>query len=220
MLTASPRRIGAAILSHHVDEFSLVSAFFLFALGCVNILLGLIFRESAKDRRALSSWRPESSGVLPTHNATFSGAPSFLARTYDEKRPESGDFDAGYGSEKGYGFGRQGEKQAGLRGRPVPRADARMLTSELPGFILKTPEESLPRYAPKASSNGRAVSIRSGTSSSSSSSSHHHSRESSVSSHTDVDAGHHDHDAEEHISPPHSRSGTPVPTFKSSATAL
>ena len=31
--------IGAAVLSHHVDDFSLVSAFFLFAIGCVNMLL-------------------------------------------------------------------------------------------------------------------------------------------------------------------------------------
>ena len=31
--------IGAAVLSHHVDDFSLVSAFFLFALGCLNILV-------------------------------------------------------------------------------------------------------------------------------------------------------------------------------------
>lgn len=31
--------IGAAVLSHHVDDFALVSAFFLFSLGCLNILI-------------------------------------------------------------------------------------------------------------------------------------------------------------------------------------
>lgn len=30
--------IGAAVLSHHVDDFALVAAFFLFAIGCLNIL--------------------------------------------------------------------------------------------------------------------------------------------------------------------------------------
>ncbi|KAF7986618.1 hypothetical protein HWV62_26416 [Athelia sp. TMB] len=201
--------IGTAILSHHVDKFSLVSAFFLFALGCVNMFLGLIYRESAKDKRALSSWRSETKSVLPTHNAKFSSSSSFLSRSYqDEKRPESNEFGVDHGSVKGYGFGRQGEKQAGLK-----------------GFILKTPEETLPRYAPKNSSS-RPVSIRSGTSESSSAagSAHHsqhssHSRESSVSSHTDVDAEH-EHEDAGRISHTHSRSATPVPTFKSSATAL
>jgi len=201
--------IGTAILSHHVDKFSLVSAFFLFALGCVNMFLGLIYRDSAKDKRALSSWRSETKSVLPTHNAKFSSSSSFLSRSYqDEKRPESDEFGMDNGSVKAYGFGRQGEKQAGLK-----------------GFILKAPEETLPRYAPKISGS-RPVSISSGTSESSSAagSAHHahhsgHSRESSVSNHTDVDAEH-EHEDAEHISPPHSRSGTPVPTFKSSAIAL
>ena len=58
------------MLSHHVDEFSLVSAFFLFSVGCVNIFLGLVFRESAKARRSLSAWHDQykdaSDSVLPT----------------------------------------------------------------------------------------------------------------------------------------------------------
>lgn len=212
--------IGAAILSHHVDKFSLVSAFFLFALGCLNMFVGLVFRDSAKEKRALSSWHSENKSVLPTHNPKFSGTGSFISRSYyEEKRPESDDYGMAQGSEKGYGFGRQGEKQAGLK-----------------GFILKAPEESLPRYAPKVSTS-RPVSIRSGTSESSSAAgsarhAHHHaqhSRESSISSesshtHTDVDAEH-DHEDDEqaapdHASHSHSRSGTPVPTFKSSAIAL
>jgi len=179
--------IGAAILSHHVDDFSLVSAFFLFSIGCLNILLGLIFRESAKEKRSLSSWRSESRAVLPsTHNPNFAGSASFLSSTYiDEKGRHSDDFVGGLKGEKaGYGFGRQGEKAAGLR-----------------GFILQKPEESLPRYAPKAATN-RAVSVRSSTSSSSSQSSHH-SRNSSASSHAS-----------------HNDSAVPVPTFASSGTAI
>ena len=31
--------IGASVLSHNVGEFALVSAFFLFSIGCVNMLL-------------------------------------------------------------------------------------------------------------------------------------------------------------------------------------
>ncbi|KAJ2935337.1 hypothetical protein H1R20_g1757, partial [Candolleomyces eurysporus] len=42
--------IGAAILSHRVDTFTLVAAFFLFSIGCLNVLLGLIFREGAKSK--------------------------------------------------------------------------------------------------------------------------------------------------------------------------
>jgi len=181
--------IGAAILSHHVDEFSLVSAFLLFSFGCLNMFLGLVFRESAKYKRSLTSWRSESKGILPSaHHPKFAGSPSFLSSTYvDEKGSLNDEFPGGLKSEKaGYGFGRQGEKAAGLR-----------------GFILQKPEETLPRYAPKAAGD-RTVSIRSSTSSASSSSSHgsHHSRESSTSSH----ASHLNHDD----------AAKPVPTSTSS----
>jgi hypothetical protein len=39
-----------AVLSQHVDDFTLVSAFFLFVLGCINMFLGFLFRELAKSR--------------------------------------------------------------------------------------------------------------------------------------------------------------------------
>jgi len=57
--------IGAAVLSHHVDSFTLISAFFLFSVGCLNILLGLVFRESAKPKRSLSAYRERTKSVLP-----------------------------------------------------------------------------------------------------------------------------------------------------------
>jgi len=182
--------IGASILSHHVDDFSLVSAFFLFSIGCLNMFLGLVFRESAKEKRALASWRSDSKAALPTYNPNLAGTASFLSSTYaDDKGRHSDDFAGGSVAEKaGYGFGRQGEKAAGLK-----------------GFILQKPEESLPRYAPKAASQ-RAVSVRSSTSSSASGFSHH-SRNSSASTHVDETD--------------HEDSATPEgPAFKSSKTAL
>jgi hypothetical protein len=111
-------RIGASILSHHVDDFSLVSAFFLFSIGCLNMFLGLVFRESAKEKRALASWRSDSKAALPTYNPKLAGTASFLSSTYaDDKGRHSDDFAGGSVAEKaGYGFGRQGEKAAGLKG--------------------------------------------------------------------------------------------------------
>ncbi|KAG5338806.1 hypothetical protein C0989_006190 [Termitomyces sp. Mn162] len=130
-------RISTQILSHHVDDFTLVSAFFLFSIGCVNMLLGLIFRESAKKKRSISAFRAETKPVLPTHTgeSTFSRSAFVQHQFTGEKdfpeRPDTAEFNSWKYSEKaGYGFGRQGEKAAGLR-----------------GFILQKPEESLPRYA-------------------------------------------------------------------------
>ncbi|KAF5373704.1 hypothetical protein D9758_000955 [Tetrapyrgos nigripes] len=146
--------IGAQILSHHVDDFTLVAGFFVFSIGCLNMLLGLIFRESAKQRRSLRAWRDQGKEILPTANATDKGAvfvnvsPAFVSRslsgtTYNSekaapvlefghwnKRASADSTDGPVKPYPGYGFGRQGEKKAGLR-----------------GFILQKPEESLPRYA-------------------------------------------------------------------------
>ena len=128
-LMVTPYRIGAAILSHHVDDFALVSAFFLFSLGCLNILLGLIFRENAKTKRSLTSWREQAKGVLPPpiQRAASSASTLFNSSLFSEKgagNERKGRFD-------GYGFGRQAEKKAGLK-----------------DFITR-PVETLPRYAPR-----------------------------------------------------------------------
>ena len=111
-----------------MDEFSLVAAFFLFSLGCVNILLGLIFRESAKSRRSITSWREQdkdNKGVLPTIQAPRQLVMS-PGGTWNEKEREAY---GGYGydgeasrsgslssQKSGMGFGRQGEKAAMARG--------------------------------------------------------------------------------------------------------
>ncbi|KAJ7593218.1 hypothetical protein C8J56DRAFT_856795 [Mycena floridula] len=126
--------IGAQILSHHVDEFSLVAAFFLFSIGCLNMLLGLIFRESAKTKRGIAAYRDACKNVLPIatldKRAIFINASPAFATPSDTSSEKSG-----------YGFGRQGEKAAGLR-----------------GFMLQKPEESLPRYAsPSPSPSSRPL---------------------------------------------------------------
>jgi len=144
--------ISTQILSHHVDDFALVSAFFLFALGCINMLLGLIFRESAKAKRSITSWRAESKGVLPTHSdkrPVFVNATPYVSSVFSGQHEKglaspqvtiirqdtsASDAPSWKSTEKvGLGFGRQGEKAANLR-----------------GFILQKPEESLPRYVSPA----------------------------------------------------------------------
>ncbi|KAJ7456886.1 hypothetical protein FB451DRAFT_597420 [Mycena latifolia] len=126
--------LGAAILSHHVDEFSLVAAFFLFSIGCLNMLAGLIFRESAKAKRSITSWREHAKSALPTHVAgvdirpVASATPSFVSSVFKGEEKAPGE------AKIGYGFGAQGERAAGLK-----------------GYLISKPIESLPRYAPKRS---------------------------------------------------------------------
>jgi hypothetical protein len=136
--------IGASVLSQHVDDFTLVAAFFLFVIGCLNMLIGLIFRESAKQRRSIRAWRASPQDTLPTHlppaanlnrSATSASGQSFTSSTvYEEKGPD--EFGAiRNASRAGYGFGRQGEKAAGMK-----------------GFLISRPLESLPRYAARPTS--------------------------------------------------------------------
>ena len=136
-------RIGAAILSHDVNTFTLVSAFFLFSLGCVNVLVGLIFRESAKSKRSISSWREHGKSVLPSRvggvDVDLKRPPTFISKLYTGGTAASADSTEKYtGAEStkdrfaGFGFGRQGEKAAGLK-----------------GYLISKPVESLPRYAAK-----------------------------------------------------------------------
>jgi len=135
--------IGAAVLSHHVDDFSLVSAFFLFALGCLNILVGLIFREKSKDKRSITSWRDSKKELLPTASsiggAVFSQvipaparplfttvAPSFRSQANSMASRFSGhdgeDEKASVLSERpGYGWGSAGEKAAAKLGMGISR---------------------------------------------------------------------------------------------------
>lgn len=67
IISFSYTRISTQILSHFVEDFTLVSAFILFVLGCINIALGIIFRESAKVKRSinLSPWCTKVKDILP-----------------------------------------------------------------------------------------------------------------------------------------------------------
>jgi len=129
--------LGAAILSHHVNTFTLVSAFFLFSIGCLNVFLGLIFRESAKLKRSVTSWKEHAKSALPTHigpvNVSSVTKNPFVAQmtgnSFSSKGTSGCDEKGSFASK---GFGRQAEKFA-----------------EAQGFILQKPVEALPRYAPK-----------------------------------------------------------------------
>jgi len=130
--------IGAAILSHHVDTFTLVAAFLLFSIGCLNTLVGLIFRESSKSKRSITSWREHAKSALPTHVAGVDirpvvshATPTFVSNMWKDNDEKGRASEAGSGK-SGFGFGRQGEKAAGLK-----------------GYLISKPIESLPRYAPK-----------------------------------------------------------------------
>ena len=198
-------RISTQILSHHVDDFTLVSAFFLFALGCLNMFLGLIFRESAKPKRSITSWRAEAKGVLPIsqdHRPVFVNNSASAVFSPSEKAPASyvtrqdttaSDNGSWRSTEKaGYGFGRQGEKSAALR-----------------GFILQKPVEALPRYMtpPPPPSTRSANLTRNNTHTSISSTSSFYAPESPGT----APEGNRHHDE---------RAETPQPTFRSSPTAI
>ena len=110
------------MLSHFVDDFALVSAFFLFALGCVNVIVGLVWRESAKVKRSITSWRELDKNVLPVHATGFSTRST--VSSFGEKNGDANDDSLFMNStgRPGMGFGRQGEKAAATRGMSSPSA--------------------------------------------------------------------------------------------------
>ncbi|KAF8525703.1 hypothetical protein JB92DRAFT_3235598 [Gautieria morchelliformis] len=153
--------IGAAVLSHHVETFAMVSAFFVFSVGCLNILLGLIFREKGRYKRSLTSWKDSSRSVLPKVSPDVrpvftSPPPTFVSNLYKNNSPtqdanrmsdlEEKTKTMGFGRQlESNGFGAKGEKAAGLK-----------------GFLITRPLETLPRYAPKPTgTDGAAPSSRS-----------------------------------------------------------
>jgi hypothetical protein len=72
------------------------------------MLCGLIWRENAKDKRSMKPSREEKN-ILPAHTGNTSS--TFRASLFGGRAKSSvGD------GETGYGFGRQAEKNAGLRG--------------------------------------------------------------------------------------------------------
>ena len=107
--------IGATILSHFVDDFTLVAAFFLFSLGCLNILLGLIFGVKAKQKRSIRAWRSDSDDVFssfgkkpPTFAHPGNAYMKSLFLSEEIHQPAS----------SGLGFSNSAEKVTSLRGIP------------------------------------------------------------------------------------------------------
>lgn len=127
--------IGAAILSHHVNQFTLGSAFFLFVVGCVNaIVIGVWLREKAKSKRSITSWKEQSRSVLPSVGPyTSFSPPTFVSHLYTGSSVSKGSsgcserFDEKF---VGRGFGRQGEK-------------AKMKDFDI---HIPRPDPSLPKY--------------------------------------------------------------------------
>ena len=112
--------IGATILSHYVDDFALVAAFFLFAIGSLNILLGLVFSVKAKQKRSIRAWRSNSDDVLPPvadKRPIFTRPDSSYVGSFFKptEKPEFGAPPTN-GAISGLGFGNRGEKAAGLKG--------------------------------------------------------------------------------------------------------
>ncbi|KAF9782539.1 hypothetical protein BJ322DRAFT_227536 [Thelephora terrestris] len=126
--------IGATILSHFVDDFALVSAFFLFSIGCLNILLGLVFGVKAKQKRSIRAWRSDSDDVLPPIDekrpAFTRPDSSYMASFF--KPSEKAEFGNSPANRRtsGLGFGKSAEKAAGLK-----------------GFLISKPLESLPNHS-------------------------------------------------------------------------
>ncbi|TCD68542.1 hypothetical protein EIP91_010467 [Steccherinum ochraceum] len=128
--------LGAAVLSHHVDTFSLASSFLLFSMACINMLLGLIFRDKARPIRSIRAHRNGKKDVLPSHGTHSVGSISGPIMSEKEKEAlgigRSDSVASSSSGKSGMGFGRQGTKAA-----------------EAKGFHVRQPEESVPPYAPK-----------------------------------------------------------------------
>jgi hypothetical protein len=117
--------LGAAVLSHHVDTFAMVSAFLIFSIGILNIILALIFGGKVKAYRCILSWRNKAPELPRSVSGVASAASSVFSEKGRAASPDSHDSNMSFA---GYGFGRQAEKKG------------------LKEFIISKPVEALPRY--------------------------------------------------------------------------
>lgn len=145
--------IGAQVLSHYCDLFPQVTSWLLFIIGCLNIVAGLVFRSKAKPKRLIFSWENVSSLTPQTRMAatawdmvsekrrpapsttsegSVGGSQPPLSRSASQHSDTpllpSANVQPGarFG---GFGFGKQGERQAAER-----------------GFKISRPLETLPKY--------------------------------------------------------------------------
>jgi len=115
--------IGGTVLSHHVREFALVSGFFLFSLGCLNIVIGLILGVAAKTIRSGGMWESDSLVFLPSFSRKG------RAPTLDDSVPGAA---PGPSGSSGLGFGKQAEKAASMNGARLPQSPPPLPTYSLP----------------------------------------------------------------------------------------
>jgi len=119
--------IGAQVNSHAVDDFPMVAAFLLFSIGCLNLILALVFGKAVKSHRSILSWRQRD--ILPKTSADLARAAS--QKTHSSPAWSAGSdifnekphYTDGYhsASPPGYGFGKQGEKKAAYEGYLVSK---------------------------------------------------------------------------------------------------
>lgn len=98
--------IGGTVLSHYVREFTLVSGFFLFSVGGLNILIGLVLGVAAK---AIRSGETGDSDSLVLR----SPIPRKRRSVSDDSVPGAA---PGPNHSSGLGFGRRAEKAANMNG--------------------------------------------------------------------------------------------------------
>jgi hypothetical protein len=95
--------IGGTVLSHHVRKFAIVSGFFLFSIGCLNIAIGLILGVAAKKIRSGESNSLVFDPPVPRRRpCIFDESASGVA--------------PGRSGSWGLGFGKQAEKAASMHG--------------------------------------------------------------------------------------------------------
>lgn len=106
------------------------------------MLVGLIFRETVKDKRSILSWRERGKDVLPSHVRGVDIRPvtgtlsSVLSREEKASDDPSRAASNGSSSRSGMGFGRQGERGAGLRGTCDRYAHERLFSIDLAFFLI------------------------------------------------------------------------------------
>lgn len=99
------------------------------------MLVGLIFRETVKDKRSILSWRERGKDILPSHIGGVDVRPvtgtlsSVLGR--EEKAGDPTRTPSNVSSRPGMGFGRQAERAAGLKGMCLPTCSRANLSTDL-----------------------------------------------------------------------------------------
>ncbi|WWC58546.1 uncharacterized protein I303_101089 [Kwoniella dejecticola CBS 10117] len=162
--------IGAQVLSHYCELFPQVSSWLLFIVGCFNILAGMFLRAGAKKKRLIFSWenvssltpqtrmaatawdmiseRKASSSPSDAHQTGASAVPPLTRSTTSSSDtpllPETKNKTVPGAKFGGFGFGRQGEKQAAERGWKINKP-----SEVLPRSIKDTQFRSIGSAHPK-----------------------------------------------------------------------